>query len=83
MISVRPRPSNWWRIVSWGTKVSSAAEPPTTEDRSKTPVERGYPSNDIEYYVNYPDEPMPPELVEELMIPDEYNPGMDYVPEPY
>ena len=61
----------------------ASAETPTTEDRSKTPVERGYPSNDIEYYVNHPDEPMPPELVEELMIPDEYNPGMDYVPGPY
>ena len=40
-------------------------------------------SNDIEYYVNHPDESMPPELVEELMIPDDYNPGMDYVPGPY
>lgn len=50
-------------------------------DLSKTPVERGYPSNDLEYYIDHPDEPMPQELAEELMAPDSYSPGMDHDPE--
>ena len=48
------------------------------EDTEKTPVERGYPSNDLEYYIDHPNEPVPQELAEELMAPDSYNPGMDY-----
>lgn len=47
---------------------------------SKTPVERGYPSNDLQYYIDHPDEPMPQELAEELMAPDDYSPEMDYTP---
>lgn len=47
---------------------------PTTEDLSKTPVERGYPSNDLQYYIDHPNEPMPRELKDELMKPDYYSP---------
>lgn len=54
-----------------------------TEDLSKTPVERGYPSNDLEYYIDHPDEPMPQELFEELIAPDSSDPGMQLDPEIY
>lgn len=33
------------------------------EDTGKTPVERGYPSNDLEYYIDHPNEPMPRNLL--------------------
>lgn len=65
------------------TKATKSTTEPTTEDLSKTPVERGYPSNDLQYYIDHPDEPMPQELVDELMAPDSYNPGMDYNGYPY
>jgi len=52
---------------------------PTTEDLSKTPVERGYPSNDLDYYIEHPDEPMPKELIDEVTR-DSYNPGLEYDP---
>ena len=64
------------------TTTQPATEPTTqpateptepTEDRSKTPVERGYPSNDVDYYIDHPDEPMPPELIEELVGPELYD----------
>ncbi|MCR5034351.1 MAG: hypothetical protein K6B42_02900 [Clostridia bacterium] len=45
-----------------------ATEP--TEDMSKTPVERGYPSNDLQYYIDHPDVEMPPEIINELMEPE-------------
>lgn len=55
------------------------ATEPTTEDLSKTPVERGYPSNDLDYYIEHPNEPMPKELLDEIMK-DSYDPGSEYVP---
>ena len=60
------------------TKATESTTEPTTEDLSKTPVERGYPSNDLQYYIDHPDDPMPQELTDDLMAPDSYNPGMDY-----
>ena len=56
------------------TKSTESATEPTTEDLSKTPVERGYPSNDLQYYIDHPNEPMPRELKDELMKPDYYSP---------
>ena len=55
-------------------KSTESATEPATDDLSKTPVERGYPSNDLEYYINHPNEPMPREIQNELMAPDYYSP---------
>ena len=65
------------------TRPTESTTEHTTEDLSKTPVERGYPSNDLQYYIDHPDEPMPQELINELVEPDSYNPGMDYNDYPY
>ena len=62
------------------TTTEPATEATKDEDRGKTPVERGYPSNDPQYYIDHPDEPMPQELIDELLGPGGYNPGMDYDP---
>lgn len=53
------------------------------ENGGKTPVERGYPSNDLQYYIDHPNEPMPEEIVRQLEIPSnadiqrELNKGFD------
>lgn len=65
------------------TRPTESTTEPTTEDLSKTPVERGYPSNDLDYYIDHPDEPMPQELIDELMAPDSYDPRTDYDGYPY
>lgn len=58
------------------TESTEPTKEPTTE-KKKTPVERGYPSNDLQYYIDHPDEPMPEEVLGELYKMD-YDPGMSY-----
>ena len=37
----------------------------------ETPVDRGYPSNELQYYIDHPNEPMPEEIINELLRPSE------------
>lgn len=47
------------------------------EDKDKiveeTPMDRGYPSNDLQYYIDHPNEPMPEEIINEVLAPSSYD----------